>query len=427
MTWFESIRHAWPWVKNPYGFLERCVQQEESFPFPRHMPVMGKTLFTGDADLIRFINNHPDLAAGKGIVALRPILGDDSLIMLDDDDHAKRKKAVYPSFHGTPMKRLDRAYFDAAERMAKALPKNETFPIYQLLHDVALEAITKFMFGEQTQEELDDAMEAVNDFLYAFSSSSLLFLKPLQRNLGPFSPWGRAVRTRTRLRHLCHEHIAKTRAGKKNDGVISEITLRAEDLSDDSLITEVLTLLMFGHDTSAQTMTWAIALLHQNQESLEKVREEVNAVSLEDPLSPNSFPYLQACINESMRMRPVVVHITRVVNRPLMIGDVELVQGDRVAPSPWLTHHNPSYWPNPSQYDPERFLGRPPAPFTWLPFGIGQRTCIGRAFAQRQMPMIFAGILRNRRLKLAANYTPAPERNMVLIVPKDGCPMQVEP
>jgi cytochrome P450 family 110 len=417
----SAFRNAWPWLRDPCAFLDRCVKEEESRTFIRHIPLMGRTLFTGSPGLIRSLVGHPKLASGKGVVALRRVLGDDSLIMLDGEAHAERKKLVHPSFHGPWLSTLDGMYLRLAEELSAAHSTGEVFPVYPLLHRISLEAIARVMFGEESPDRVREGVEAIHGFIFSFSSPLMMFLKPLQVDLGPWSPWGRAVRARARLRTLCQTQLDLARSDQATTGIIADIARRAAGVTDSSLITEVLTLLMFGHDTAATTMAWAMGHIHQNREIALRARRE----ALEsDSAGPGSFPFLQACINESMRLRPVVVHLTRVVTEPFELGGFSLEENDKVAPSPWLAHRCPSSWPSPSEFDPGRF-GRNPKPFTFLPFGIGHRTCVGRSFVLRQMPMIIAGILRSLDLELATGYDLGAVRQMVLMAPQAGCPMRV--
>ena len=292
-------------------------------------------------------------------------------------------------------------------------------PIYPLLHRISLHAIARVMFGSRSRDRTLAGAEAIHQFLFSFASPLLLFLRPLQIDLGPWSPWGRALRARARLRAICQEQIDNARSHPQENGVIADLARLAEGLEDKDLITEVLTLLMFGHDTAATTMAWAMGHIHEHPGVAERAREEAFNW---DGEGPSSFPFLQSCINESMRLRPVVVHLTRVVTEPLELCGYSLKENDKVAPSPWLAHRSSENWPQPERFDPSRF-DLPPRPFTFLPFGIGHRTCVGRSFVLRQMPMIIAGILRRLSLELSPGYRLEPERQLVLMAPRSGCLM----
>ncbi|MCA9494958.1 MAG: cytochrome P450, partial [Myxococcales bacterium] len=119
----------------------------------------------------------------------------------------------------------------------------------------------------------------------------------------------------------------------------------------------------------------------------------------------------------------VVPHLTRVVREPVRIGGFDLVEGQRVAPSPWLAHHHPAWWPDPDRFDPARFE-RPPAPHTWFPFGLGARVCVGRPFVMLQMRVVLGTLLRVLPARLAEGWAPRPVRRLVLVVPDRGVPME---
>jgi cytochrome P450 len=191
-------------------------------------------------------------------------------------------------------------------------------------------------------------------------------------------------------------------------------------LADDAIVAEIIALLLFGHDTGAATMAWAFGHIYQNPAIVVRIRAEVDCLSA---IEPTAYPYLQACLSESMRLCPVVAHLVRVAERPTTIGGYRLEAGQTVIPCTYLAQHNPAVYPEPHRFWPERFLNELPDPMAFFPFGFGYRTCVGKRFVWRQMVLILATIIRSVDLALAPGYQPRPVRQMVLIGPHDGTQM----
>jgi cytochrome P450 len=393
------------WLKHPYAVLDAARQRHGS-TFWLDLALTGRVLVTGDPVLVREVMGHPDLDAGQGIAALRQVLGDRSLITLDGEEHASRRRIVAPLFR-RELERLDGFTVAATVEAAREISPGEPFTIYDLARRISLRAIIRLLFGDVRAAE---AGRLVDDFLLSFASPWVLFLKALQVDLGPRSPWGRARRNRRRLEDDLRARIAACRRGEGAGG-LALVVQEGGELADDDIVAEILALLLFGHDTGAATLAWAFAHLYQHPEALARAREEPS--------------YLEACLLESMRLCPVVVHVTRVARRDLRLGDHEIPAGTRIFPCAYLAQRNPEVFPEPERFRPERFLEGDGKSYdgSWFPFGFSPRTCIGKPFVLRQMILVTSTLIRHLDLGLAPGWEPRPERHQVLILPRGGTPM----
>jgi unspecific monooxygenase len=243
-----------------------------------------------------------------------------------------------------------------------------------------------------------------------------LFLKPLHLNLGRFTPWGRAILNRERLVRYIAAQIEWQRQSPCEDGsILAHIVQKseAETLSVEQICAELLALLIFGHETGAAAIAWAFAHIYQRPDVLAGIKQEAFS-------GGEVQPYLEACINESMRLCPVVVQLIRVAEKDLVLANHAIKTGETVIPCTYLAHHNPDVFPRPERFVPERFMNGARYPYSFFPFGFGARTCIGKPFMLRQMPLIVSTIIQSTELALAPGYEPRPVRQMVLIVPKGG-------
>ena len=416
-----TLRASRRWLADPYGTLD-AERARRGPTFWMELALVGRVLVTGDPALIREITAHPDLEAGSGIAALRRVLGEGSLITMDGEAHAARRRLVAPFFR-RGLEVLDAATCAATKDALRAVPPGGRLSIYDLGRQVSLRSIIQFLLAAPP-DEAARAGRLVDAFLLSFESPWVLFLRPLQIDLGPLSPWGRALRNRERLRDFLREHVRKARSGggigDKDGGVLARIAQEAPDLSEDDIVAETLALLLFGHDTGAAALAWAVAHIWRRPEVLARVRAEADAA---ETIDPAAHPYLEACLKESLRLSPVVVHLTRVAARETRIGEHTVPAGARVFPCVYLAQRDPEVFAEPDVFRPERFLEGQTYEGSWFPFGLGARTCIGNRFALRQMLLTAATAARCAELAPEPGWEPRPVRRLVLVVPEGGTRM----
>ena len=170
-------------------------------------------------------------------------------------------------------------------------------------------------------------------------------------------------------------------------------------MSDAEIRDELLTLLVAGHETTATALSWAIERLVRHPEKLERLRTETLA---------GEDAYLTATIQETLRLRPVIVVVIRKLTEPIELGGYELPAGVSVTPSIHLVHRNPEVYTEPDRFLPERFLENPPGTYTWIPFGGGIRRCLGAAFAQFEMQVVLRELVRRHTIEPASPASSAP-------------------
>jgi cytochrome P450 len=414
-----TLRTSRRWLADPYGTLD-AERARRGPTFWLDLALVGRVLVTGDPALIQEITAHPDLEAGSGISALRRVLGEGSLITMDGEAHADRRRLVAPFFR-RGLEVLDAATCAATSDALQAVPPGGRISIYDLARRVSLRSIIQFLLAPPP-EEASRAERLVDAFLLSFESPWVLFLRPLQIDLGRWSPWGRALRNRERLCALLREHVRAARSGGNTGGtgggILACIAREAPDLSEDDIVAETLALLLFGHDTGAAALAWAVAHIWRRPEVLARVRAEADSAAK---------PYLEACLKESLRLSPVVPHLTRVAVRTTRIGGHTVPAGTRVFPCVYLAQRDPDVFPEPAAFQPERFLEGQTYEGSWFPFGLGARTCIGNRFALRQMLLTAATAARCAGLAAEPGWEPRPVRRLVLVVPEGGTRMVVGP
>jgi cytochrome P450 len=208
-------------------------------------------------------------------------------------------------------------------------------------------------------------------------------------------PTGAIGRALDRLDAVVYEELARRRRqedlAERKDILSLLMQARDEDgqaMTDSELRDELVTLLLAGHETTATSVAWAIERLVRHPDKLSRLMAEIDASD-----DGGSEEYMTAVVNETLRVRPVVPIVARMLEEELEVGRHRLPKGTRVVPSIYLTNRNPRVYESPLEFRPERFLSSAPETFSWIPFGGGIRRCIGASFALLEMKLMLRTML----------------------------------
>jgi cytochrome P450 len=387
-------------------------------------PVAIKEIFTGDAENFR---------AGEANAIVRPVLGNNSLLVLDAAQHSRERRLMMPPFHGERMQVYGEAMRDIADRSIDTWPTTTLFPIHTAMQGITLDVILRTVFGLDESDTLVQLRDRLMRLL-SKATRPYLLLPWFQIDLGPYSPWGRQVRLKKEIDTLLFAIFAQRRGeGPVGRQDILTMLLEARDedgqpLSDQHLRDEMLTLLIAGHETTATSLSWIFSRILTRPDVMAKLRAELQAVVGTGPVTPkhiNQLEYLDATIKETLRLNPIVPLVGRRLQTPTHIGGRDLPAGVVAAPCIYLTHRRSDLWPEPEQFNPDRFLGKKPTPYEFFPFGGGARYCLGAAFATYEMKIVLAEILLRTELHLAPGYTPRMIRRGITFAPSEGVPVVV--
>ena len=280
-------------VRNPYIFLDDCARRYGDW-FTLRVPGVAPFVFTSDPNAVReiFQGDPAIFHAGKANRPLGAFMGERSLLFLDGPAHLHDRRLILPAFHGERMK----SYADTMRLVADAeidrWPIGQRFPIHSAMRSITFEVIMRTVFGLQEGPVASRIRETVQKLfaLYASRAGTLFALKAAQIDLGPWSPWGKAVRLHREFSSLLFDEIRHRRESKSEprDDVLSML-LEARDengapLDDDALRDEMLTLLLAGHETTAASLSWVINRLLANPDVATRAREEVQSVTGSEPL-----------------------------------------------------------------------------------------------------------------------------------------------
>jgi cytochrome P450 len=369
-------------------------------------PEMVKQVFTGDPRVFH---------AGEGNAILRPILGENSVLVLDEKPHIGQRRLLLPPFHGERMQGYGETMAAIAAREIESWPTGTPYKLRPRMQAITLEIILETVFGVHEKERMDPLRAALRDFLDLTTDPRLLLPVVL---VGPerirrVPAFARRI---DRVDELIHREIAERRLAEdlaeREDILSMLVAARHEDgspMSDAEIRDELLTLLVAGHETTATALSWAMERLTRHPEKLERLRAEVLA---------GEEDYMTATIQETLRLRPVIVLVIRKLTEPVEIGGYELPAGASVTPCIHLVHRNPAIYPEPDRFLPERFLETPPGTYTWIPFGGGVRRCLGAAFAQFEMAVVLKELVKRHQIRPANPKSERPFRRAITETPR---------
>ncbi len=390
-------------------------------PGPRTMIV-----FSDPADIKEIFAADPrQFHAGEGNAILKPVMGEHSLLLTDDDAHQRARKLLMPAFTGPAM----RGYRPLVEGIAKVAVDSwhdgERMLTLERMNAMTLDIILQVVFGVTDEEHLAELRPRVNRMVDIGSTMLLAWIYP---PLAHLPPWRGYFANQAEVDRLLYAEIRDRRTATDldaRDDVLSRL-LRvgaepAENgtgeapLTDEELRDQLVTLLLAGHETTASALTWTLHELGRHPELLAR------AVAAADT---GDDAYLEACLKEAMRVHPIIDFVARTLKSDQVVGGLRLPKGVTVTPSIMLAHSREASWADAHLFDPERFLGDSKIPAnTWIPFGGGVRRCIGAAFSLMEGTVVLREVLQ--RYEVRADQ-PAPTRlRNITNVPGDQAPLHL--
>lgn len=397
-------------------FVLRTPLEDRDLVMTSH-PDHVRSLFTAPYEQV------PSMTAES---PLRPVLGE-SVLTANGARHMRQRRLLLPPFHGEAIAQYAAGIEALIHREIDTWVEGEPFPLAARMQDVTLDVIMAGIFGVEgepavgtTERRLRDATRRI------LALSERPWFTVLEAsNLGRTEPHGvlrlfiEAVDVH--FYTLIRERRALPEAARGTDVLSLLLTATDEDgqtLTDEEIRDELMTLVLAGHETTANQLAWAFERLTRTPAAYDALRDVVRRDD------EGADAYVEATIHETMRTRPVVPLIGRKVRSDWQLGDYVVPAGSRISMAIVLLHHREDLYPRPFAFLPERFLaeagGAKPGTYTWIPFGGGTRRCLGAALAMAEQRIVLRAIAE--RVDLAAP-DPAPERERhrnVTIIPREG-------
>jgi cytochrome P450 family 135 len=409
---------AMPWMLDRYA-----ARHGEAFTVT-FAPSGRVVVIVSDPEAVKTVFTAPPEVApsAAGLSPIAPIMGPSSVITLTGPEHLRQRRLLLPPFHGERMREYEDVIVQATRRNMAGWRLGEPMRLLEHTRAITLEVILRAVFGVEA-DRMESLRSAIVGLFEPLKLGTLLMVALRRPTME--RPTGGLGRALDHLDGVIYQELRRRRAQtdlEEREDILSLLMLaRDEDgreMTDQELRDELVTMLLAGHETTATATAWAIERLVRHPEKLRRLIAEIDEGESEE--------YMQAVINETLRVRPVVPMVVRVLEEPLQVGGHLLPRGTRVAPSIYLTNRNPRVYDAPREFRPERFLGSQPETFSWIPFGGGIRRCIGASFAMLEMKLMLGTMLgelhpslppRRTRMFAAGEWN---VRRAITLVPSGG-------
>ncbi|HEY7951250.1 MAG TPA: cytochrome P450 [Solirubrobacterales bacterium] len=409
------------WTR-PFAFLRQC-RERYGKRFTIRLPASPPfVMLTDPAEVKEVFTAPPDvLQPGQGARVLEPIVGANSVLLLDEGPHMAQRKLMLPAFHGERMERLAGLMEEVTAEELAGLPRDTAVELHPRMQDLTLKIILRAVFGLDPGARFDAIRGRLQEML-VFGDRPISLMPPPKngvaaRILERVGPFAHFVRTQEEVDELIFELIAeRRREGTERDDVLAMLLeARHEDdtpMSEQEIRDELMTLLIAGHETTATTLAWAFERLARDPAVLGRL---VKAVEDDDDA------YVTAAIQETLRIRPVLPNVApRLVVKPIEVGGWSYPTGCSLVLNGYLLHHDPDIYPDPFAFRPERFLDESPGTYTWIPFGGGRRRCLGASFAMLEMKIVLRQTLSTLTVQPAGEHPEVARRRNITVRPSGG-------
>lgn len=359
-----ALAQTLQWVFDPERFMRRCRERYGSTFTARLGPSADVVFLCEPEDVKTVFRGTPEQTNMGDINGLfRRVLGTNSLLVIDGDEHLRQRRLLLPPFNGERIAEHYGAMLAAAEEDVATWQEGQTLTLQPHMQAMTLNVILAAVFG-----------------------------------LGPGE---RRDRFRVLLSLLLDAQDA--------DG--------GDAMTDRELRDQLLTMLVAGHETTATALAWAFERLLRNPTALVRATAE---------LAQGSTTYLDAAIKETLRLRPVVPITARKITVPFEVGGRTYEPGTVLMPCIYLLHRHPDIYERPEEFLPERFIGQSPPGYAWIPFGGGVRRCLGSGFALAEMRAVMQTVLTRVELRPEQDKPERVVRRAFTISPREGARVVVQ-
>ena len=420
------------------------IWTEDSFDleFMSHKILKQHIFIANSPDLVKdiFITKHNNYERKSPQMrrALEPLLGD-GLFISDGETWAARRQMQTHLFDTTHINRYSITMVATIKEVVakwNTMPSGTELLVLPEMAKLTAEIISRTLFGEKMGSEYaEEVVDAFTEYQAIVSQMSL----PNFLGLPDWIPMIGSKRRRVnaaakRIHDIVDGIIEKASLETKTDTIASELLAASKEgkerITKEQIRNEMIVLFMAGHETTANTLAWVWYLLSQSPEVEKKLHEELDSVLGNSEPSYDDVPklvYTRAILDEAMRLYPPVPILSREAKEDDVLRGKKIPAGSIMIVAPWLIHRHKWYWDQPDHFIPERFMSgaKKPIKFTYLPFSLGPRVCIGKSFGLAESILSIAILAKHFRLTLPAGTEVGHECRLTLR-PEGRLPMRLE-
>ncbi len=421
----DGPKSALPQLLNPgdpFPLMDRLSQR---YSDPLTCPILGQSpmVLTWSPEGIQSVfAADPDTFLPGAPEALAAIVGQGSLFIKYGTEHKQARKLLMPPFHGERMKAYAEVMQAATLRWLERVELGRSQPILPTAQGITLDIIIEAIFGATRPEQVQQLHTEILSVVRSFNPLVATF-RFLQKQFGGFGPWANFQKALSELRSTIDQLIEEKRRDPGQDVLSLLLSARDEDgqpLPEQEIHEQLLTFVIAGHETTATSLAWALYELHANPGVLAELQAELQALDEANPEALAKLPFLSAVTQETLRRHPPVPIVPRKCAREFTLGEYVLPAGQTLGVAVYMAHHQEDIYPEPYSFRPSRFLDERFSPFTFLPFGGGNRRCVGAAFASYELKIVLGTLLTQARFELSEKKPVVNEFRIGTYGPKGG-------
>ncbi|MEM6326692.1 MAG: cytochrome P450 [Bacteroidota bacterium] len=361
-------------------------------------------------DLVRalLIDNNADVTKARGMRILSMLVGN-GLLSSEVPTHTRQRKLVLPAFHRRRLQVYGEVMVRRSRALAESWREGTPVDVTEAMNRLALGIAAETLFGADVDADAARIGHALDEAMAAFDRAQFPLADKLMHL--PLPNVRRGKRARATVDNVVYRFIHERRASPTNRDDLLQMLLDAQDedtglaMTDDEVRDEAVTLLMAGHETTANALVWTWALLAEHPDVSARLGAEVDALGRDPTFDDlrDGLPFTRKVLAESMRLRPPAWVFSREAARDFRLGDeVPVAKGTMILIAPYFLHRDGRFWADPERFDPDRFTREATAArhkFAYLPFSTGRRGCIGEQFAWAEGVLALATIARRWQLR----------------------------
>ena len=408
-----------------YGDIVHFTMASEKVYFLNHPQYVRDVLVT----------HQRNFTKSRGLERAKKLLGE-GLLTSEGAAHLRQRRLLQPAFHRDRIAGYAEVMVAHADRMRRRWESGAALDVSKEMMRVTLSIVGKTLFDSDVESKADEVGVAVSDVLATFWFS-LLPMQGLIERL-PLPALRRGREARARLDALIYKLIAERRATSRDHGDLLSMLLAAQDheggtggLSDVQVRDEALTLILAGHETTANALTWTWYLLSQHPRDEARLHEEIDRVlqgRLPTMADMGRLAFVERVVTESLRLYPPAWIVGRRAIDDYRVGDYVVPRRGMIFMSPYVLQRDARFFADPEQFQPDRWTpefraGLPK--FAYYPFGGGTRQCIGEQFAMMELVLLVATVAQQWRLRLVPNHPVTPQP-LITLRARHGMQMTLE-
>lgn len=381
-----------------------------------------------------FTNTKEISASGELNRGFALMTGKQGVLQLDGIRHKHRRKLLMPAFHGERMQSHGQRICDLTHKVMQQQAIGKPFIGYPTMEDITIRVSIEVVMGLSEGQRCNRLKQLLSLALKQMLSPSLKIAQYLPfggRDLGRWSPQGYLLYLRRELFDLLYTEVQERREQTQDLGtdILSELVLAKDEAGNLLTLEEVRDLLISplfaAQDASSTALAWSLYWIHRFPHVRDRLISELDSLGENpDPMSIFALPYLSAVCNEALRIYPTQLFtFPRLVKSTVKVMGYELNPGTILIGNIYSTHQHEDLYPEPKEFQPERFLKKQYSPYEFLPFGGGSRVCIGGTFALFEMKLVLATILSYYQLELVSNRPERPKFEGLISYPASGVKM----